>query len=662
MITRLALTVAILVALPLAGCNDGGSSGGTGGSGGMAGSGGTGGAGGTRVDTCAGVTCDDGDACTADSCDPSDGSCVHDPTVTNACRTRIEVTFPPRGATLEGDGADPTLRVTGRVGSDLGDIAELTLNDAPVTVAPDGSFVHVVDVQVGGNTLVFSATDSAGNARSRVQSFLWSTGYLKPVVPKEGIAPQGLGIWLSQQVLDDGQAAPPTDFAQIMNSVLQSLDLSSLIDSNQSVVSQAGYDVYITSINFGNSSVTINAIDGGMAIQARLTNITGGLRFDCTNVSCLLLGGDSSGSYSISSVVLNANVIPSVTPTNTLAVSLSNVSTSVNGLDVSSNNAFTDFLLAIIEVFIGDALSSDLEGLLNDALGDVLGPLLADALNALAFSLSLDVPRLGGDSSIPVDLVTDFESVDFDGGAPKGGAIIERGGAYTAATVTPYDNLGVPNRDACGAGGQTLTLLRQAPLELGFSDDLLNQLLYAVWRGGWLEVEVGPELLGGMDLTGLGITDLALTLSGWLAPTVSDCNPDGELRIYAGDLQILGSLSLNGEPVTFTGYTTLEGDVIFTVMPEGLGIGIGGINQADTEVTIHEDEHLEAEPLITTLLETALVNAIEGALGGGGLGTIPLPEIDLSSALGQPPGTSLILMMPQTVERSGGATILGATL
>lgn len=660
---RLAPTFATLVALALSltGCNGGGSSGGTGG-GGAAGSGGASGTGGTRVDLCAGVICDDGDACTADSCASSDGSCVHVLTVSNACRTRIEVDFPARGATVQGDGADPTVTVTGTVSSELGHITAMTLNGVPVPYAPDGSFSHDVDVRVGGNTLVFAATDSTGNTRSRVQSFLWSSGYLKPVVAKEGIAPRGLGIWLSQQVLDDGQAAPPTDFAQIMNSVLQSLDLSSLIDPNESVVSQAGYDVYITSINPGSSSVTINAIDGGMAIQARLNSITGGLRFDCTNIGCELLGGDSSGSFSISSVVISANVIPSVTPDHTLAVALSNVSTSVNGLDVSSNNAFTDFLLGIIEVFIGDALASDLEGLLNDALADVLGPLLEDALNALAFSLSLDVPTLGGDSSIPVDLVTDFESVDFSGNAPQGGAIIERGGAYTAATATPYDNLGVPNRDACGAGGQTLTLLRQSPLELGFSDDLLNQLLYAVWRGGWLEVEVGPELLGGMDLSGLGITELALTLSGWLAPTVSDCNPDGELRIYAGDLQILGSLLLNGESVTFTGYTALEADVLFSVMSEGLGIGIGSIDNVETEVTIHEDEHLEAEPLITTLLQTALVNAIEGALGGGGLGTIPLPEIDLSSALGQPPGTSIILMMPQTVERSDGATILGATL
>jgi hypothetical protein len=624
--------------------------------------GGSGGVGGGTVDLCAGISCDDGDACTADRCETSDGSCVYEPTVTNACRTRIEVDFPARGATLQGTGDQATVTVTGTVESDLGEITELTINGVAVAVAADGSFSHDVDARVGGNTVVLSATDGAGNARSRVQSFLWSTGYLKPTNPKEGIAPQGVGIWLSQEVLDDGQPPPPTDFAQIMNLALQSLDLSALIDPSAPVASSTGYDIYITSISLADSGVTLNAIEGGFAVRVSLIGITGDLRFDCTEFGCELLGGDSSGSYSISSVITDADVVLGVTPEHTVSVSLVNVSTSINGLDVRSNNVFTNFLLSIIELFIGNSLAGDLESLLEDQLASELGPLLEQGLGALAFSLPLAVPTLSGGSAIPVEVVTDFESVDFDGNPPVGGAIIERGGAYTATTVTPYDNLGVPNRDACGAGGQSLMLLRQSPLELGFGDDLLNQILYAAWRGGWLEVEVGPELLGGIDLSALGVTELSLTLSGWLAPTVSDCNDDGELRIHAGDLQILGSLLLNGSAVTFTAYSSLEGNVVLSVTQDGLAIGIGSINQSDTEVTINEDDQLEAEALLTTLLETALVNAVEGALGGEGLGTIPIPAIDLSTALSLPPGSAVIAPVPQSVERANGATILGATL
>lgn len=651
-----AVTIAAL-ALSFVGCSGGGEGPGTGGAGGSGGDGGTPG-----DELCAEVTCDDGDACTIDRCEPSDGSCVYEPAVTNACRTRIEVDFPPRGATVQGEGSDPTVTVSGTVSSDLGEVTQLTLNDEAVVLGADGSFSHDIEVRVGGNTLVLAATDSAGNNRSRVQSFLWSTGYLKPTVAKEGIAPHGLGIWLSQQVLDDGKAPPPTDFAAILNTVLQSLDLSGLVDPDTAVASSAGYDIYITSIDLGNSTVSLNAIDGGLGLRASLTSVTGDLEFDCTEFGCVLLGGDSSGDFSMSSVVVTANVIPTVTGENAIAVSLNNVSTSINGLDVASDNGFTNFLLSIIEVFIRDSLASDLEGVLNATLGDELGPLLTEGFGALAFSLSLDVPTLDGDSTIPVDLVTDFESLDFDGDAPKGGAFIERGGAYTSAELTTYDNLGIPNRDGCGAGGQSLSLPREAPLELAFSDDLLNQILYAAWRGGWLEVEVGPELLGGTDLSALGVADLALTLSGWLAPTVSDCNLEGELRIYAGDLQILGSLSLNGNPVTLTGYTSLEGGVVFSVMSQGLGIGISGVDEVHTEVTIHEDEQLAAEPLIKTLLETALVNAVEGTLGGAGLGTVPLPKIDLSAGLGLPSGSAVIEVMPETVERVDGATVLGATL
>jgi hypothetical protein len=50
------------------------------------------------------------------------------------------------------------------------------------------------------------------------------------------------------------------------------------------------------------------------------------------------------------------------------------------------------------------------------------------------------------------------------------------------------------------------------------------------------------------------------------------------------------------------------------------------------------------------------------ALGGGGLGTVPLPEIDLSAALGLAPGTALIEIMPQSVQRVDGVTVIGASL
>jgi len=531
-----------------------------------------------------------------------------------------------------------------------------------VSVGADGRFSQSIEARVGGNTLVLEAEDSKGNARSRVQSFLWSTGYRKPTIPKEGIASNGLGIWLGQSVLDDGQAAPPIDFAHILNLVLQSLDVSALIDPNTAIASEAGYDIYARNVGLGATTVSIDAIDGGLALQARLSSIQGDLVFDCTEFGCVLLGGDSTGDFTLSSILIEADALLSVTPDNMLLVTLSNVSTTIGSLDINSDNGWTNFLLSIVRGIITSSLITDLESLLEDALATELGPLLEQGLSALAFEFSLDLPRLDGGEPITVDLITDFESVSFQGSPPQGGVLVERGGAYSAEAVTPHDNLGVPNRDRCGEGGQVIGLPRSAAIELGLSDDLLNQVLYAAWRAGWLEVEAGPELLGGTDLGALGVSDLALTLSGLLAPTASDCNPDGVLRVHLGDLEISGSLSLQGEPITFTAYSSLEGRLALGITPEGLGLGLESIDRIDTELTVHEDDQLGAEALLRTVLETALVSAIEGALGGGGLGTVPLPEIDLSSAVGLAPGTALIEIMPQSVQRVDGVTVIGATL
>ena len=531
-------------------------------------------------------------------------------------------------------------------------------------VDEDGRFTQRVDVEVGGNTLVLAAVDSAGNARSKVQSLLWSTWYRKPTVPKAGIAFDALGIWLSQEVLDDGEPAPPTDFAQIMSLVIQGLDLDSLIDPNTPVASQAGYQIYVTSIEVGSSDVALDAIDGGIALRITLNDIRGDLRFDCTTFGCRLLGGDSSGSYTVSSVVVDTDVLFDVAPDYTLSVTLQNTTTTINGLDVRSNNGFTNFLLGVVERFIIDSLIASLEAVLTDTISNELQPLLQEGLSALAFELGVDFPRLFGDGSIPIHIVTDFQSVDFRDSGPKGGAFVERGGAY-ADGVSPDDgdhDLGVPLRNRCGQGRAMVPLPKRAAIELSLGDDLLNQVLYAAWRGGWLEVDAGSELFGETDLSNVGVTDLQLKVSGLLAPTISDCNSDGSLRAHLGDLQVEGGLLFEGDPLTFTAYVTLITGVEVGIAGDGIGVGFGSIESIEIEINIHQDALIPLETLLRSLLETALRQTLEDALAAGGLISIPLPEIDLSGAVGLPPGSAVIDITPEAVERVDGFTVISADL
>ena len=611
------------------------------------------------------VDCDDGNACTADSCDPADG-CHNDLIVSGTCRPNIVVTYPPRGATIAGDPANPVVTVTGTVTSGAGPITSFTINGVDVPVADDGSFSYDLPAAVGGNTIKFLATDSFDTPRERVQAFLWSKTYLKPDItaPKSGMVDPGAAIWLAQEVLDDGDhTPPPDDFATIFEMVLGNLDLGSMFDSSTPITSSAGYDIYLTGLTQGGTAVSLTAIDGGLRMNATISNVVGDLTFDCTcsglGCGCWWAGGDSDGGVSIDSLDVTADILLSVNPDHTLNVNITSATTTINGLNIWSNNGWTNFLISVVEVFIKNSLVSTFEDQINQQLTTVLGPMLADALSALAFNTSFDIPKLDGSGdAITVSLVTDFSYTDF---APGGGALGLRAGGYSVKG-TSFDNLGVPMRINCGAGAQVLVVPKAAPFEISLADDTLNELLYAAWNGGLLEFPVPESMLGGVDLTQYGITNLSLDLAGMLAPTASDCNAQGELLAHIGDLRVNAHLELFGQPMDIVIYATLTAVLELTAADGEIGVSLSEIRSLDTDVTVQQDDMVASEGVIKDLIETQLIGGLLGALGGGSLASIPLPEMDLSDAVGLPAGSAVIAIAPQSVTRQGGNTIISGTL
>lgn len=611
--------------------------------------------------------CDDADPCTADSC--SSGTCEHTPIVDNACRPQIDVEFPPRGATVLGQPGAATVTVTGTVSSGVAEIESLTLGGQPVTVAADGSFSHDVAANVGGNVLVFETADAMGNTRRRVQSFLWATAYEAPTTPPDGVSEQGLAFWLGQETIDDGDRTPPLDdIASLLQIVLDGFDPSTVFDPTTPIANQAGYDIYLTGLTIGGSNLTLSASDGGVRLGGSLDDIDGDLTFDCTTAACVLAGGDGTGGLSVTTIGIDAQLALTVDAMHGLQAELQNVDVILDPDDVNiwSNNWWTDFLLSVVEVFIHDSLVSDLEAQLETTIENDLGPALAGGISGLTLGTSFEFPNLG-DARMPivVDLYTDFLATDFhDGQAPpspsppQGGAITLRGGGFSTAVETPYSNLGVPQREGCGKGPSEVAVARVAPLEIGLSDDLLNSLLYAGWRGGLLEFPLGGDQLGGGNGGGL-IEDLEVTVSGMLAPTASDCGGDGTLLATIGDIRIDGSLSLLDQPVTFTAYSTLVVRLNIEASENGIAIDLAEVERVETELTAN-DEAIEVEPTLIMSLEKQLVDGLLGQLGD--LGSISLPQIDLSNLIGQPPGSAVLEIHVQGAERTPGTTIVSATL
>ncbi len=609
--------------------------------------------------------CDDGDPCTVDVCGDG-GVCGTMEGDTVECRPIIDIEYPPRGATIQAASSDELVEVRGTVTSLKGDITDLQLNGETVDVADDGSFTVDVTPTVGGNTLIFETADSAEQTRRRVQSFLWGTRYVKPTEPVEGMAPAGIAIYFSQEGLDDGDPSQPyNDLASLLGLAFDGFDTSAFFDAGTAIASSAGFDIYLTSLDVTNTSLALEGIDGGIALTAGLLDIEGDLIFDCTTFGCQLAGGDSSGGLTIDAITITADVMLSVDPeSNELVVDIENANTAISGLDISSDNIWTNFLLSIAQGAIVGGAVGDLEDTLNTQLEGVLAPLLSEGLQNFNFSTSLDLPNIGNPKeSITIDLITDFGDTDFHDGVappepspPQGGAIILRGGGF-ADGEPAHEGLGFPLRNGCEIGPASVNLTRTAIMEIGLHDDLINEILYGAWKGGLLEFPLPADLIPESNL----VQNLDVNVSGMLPPVGMDC-ATGELLAHLGDIRIDASLELLGAPVSFTAFTTAVVRVEISAEDGQIGIAIGDLQSVETELNVNEDSAIATEETLIGVLEGALIDGLIGGLGGDSLGGIELPEIDLSDSLGLPPGSAVIAIEIEEAVRQPGITVVQGSL
>ncbi len=600
---------------------------------------------------CAGspISCDDGNDCTTDSCDPVTG-CSSKLIVSNACRPNITVTSPMRAATLI---SPPNLvTVSGTVSSGAGPITSLTVNGQPAFINGT-AFTMFVQGRIGGNTLIIEATDSFGSTRKVVQSYLMANAYTVPKVgpPLAGMIDPGVGIFLGQEIIDDGDhSPPPDDIASILEGVLADFDIAGLIPSNKpftTVNILIDYNIWVKKVKDTGRTISLISGTNGLALTATITGLSADV--------CATPGGSCSsfgalnGTLSAKAIVIKSTVRLSVNPTtHALETKLEDVLVDVQGLDISIG-ILVDWIINFFE----PTLETTVEEGFKDQLVDTIEPMLSDALTGLAFDTSFDLPSLNpGGGTVPLQLKTDFSGAKT---TPAGMTLELRAGAFAPSVIqVPAGNLGSLLRRGCGSNNQKIFYSQLDPLELALSDDILNELLYSAWRAGLLEFAVPPSLFEGVDLSGFGVTELDIQVRGLLAPTISDCNPTSELLVHIGDLRVGGSMKIFGIPLNVVMYASLTAGMALTAENGEVGLQLTDLKSLETEVTVLEDGLIDSEALIADLIADNLVPALLGALGGGGLGAFPLPEIDL--------GGSLVSINPTKIVRIGGNTVVGGGL
>lgn len=618
----------------------------------------------TQDDSCVGaecvglpVVCNDENVCTADSCN-MDGGCVYAALTTKACRPSIVITYPPRGATIDGD---PVITVVGTVTSEAGAIATFTINGAAVDVAADGQFVHDMTSLQGMNLIIAEAEDTAGGLGRTTPSYYFSTTWYQPDIanPEAGMVPDGIVAFLGPEVWDDDDPSDIDDLATIMTIYLEGLDLSSLISNPVTSGSQGwcSYTVNVSNMSYGQPAVDLVPIDGGLHLAITIPDFSADIAVDMSGFLCPSVTGDVTAT----SITIDADVLIAML-NDQLVAEMVDTQVSVNDLDIQLGGLWGFLLNWLIDFFEGQ-FAAQLEAQFEAQLGALIPATIVDALSSLALDQDIPIsPFLGGGDPIVMQLKTELHSVDFK---PEGATL-----GLRATVVVPEDNshspLGSIGRVSClGSQPGTFAFPKIGQLELALHDDFFNQLPYAMYWGGLFEMDVAPAELG-VDLAGFGLSNVNLHVDFLLPTILTSCTPDGQQVLQIGDMRIDGTMSMAGVPVEMTIYASVEVAADIVALDSGgqkeLSVALGEVRIMEVEVTEISGPLAGAEQLLVGIIKENLVGGLLDSFSAGALGSFPIPSIDLSGFDPNiPPGSGITLDLQQLL-RIFGYTVLSGNV
>ena len=274
-----------------------------------------------------------------------------------------------------------------------------------------------------------------------------------------------------------------------------------------------------------------------------------------------------------------------------------------------------------------DSLVSDIESTLGQELGNALAPMLVDALGTLAFGFEFELPSLNPEAEpVQMYVATDFSSADFQ---EDGDTLALRSVAVPATSTIDHPSLGAPR--ALGAASRSgLSIRKRAPMEIVMNDDTINAILYSAWRGGFLEFDLPPELLGDIDLESFGVNNLTAQVSGLLPPAVSDCAGE-DLTLHIGDVQVTASMDFFGSPLDMVAYASFDAKFEIMASAGEISFGVSDIGNVRLELTAEQDNRIEMEDVLVLLLKENLVPALTDGLSGDSLGGLAIPILSWTS-------------------------------
>lgn len=492
---------------------------------------------------------------------------------------RIIINSPPRGAFVDAR-RETEVVVRGYVEDDISAVTRVSIQGEEIDLDRDGGFEVTVKPEQGVNSIRIEADDAAGHGSTALRGLIY--GRFEPV---ESPAWNAL-------TLETGTSLFPV----IEEAVLAAIDR----DTVNALVRQYGGGVdglEILGVDFGEVEISLEPRNG--RLRARIWVYD--LRIDVRITQDILLTDITlTGAVLADPAELSTDVYVSATPDGSIRASLGNSRATLTNFDLEIDGVL-DTLANWLEDWVGT--------LAEDVLVNVVGQVVVDQLFDPAvlqrgieilghrIDLSMLLTYLALDDSglsIVADMDTPPAQVAPGHDAP---------GVYTTEHDTPF---GRGDRD----------------VQVAFSDEFVNKVLFQFWRGGVLDIDLADlkgedgvvseeltaqrfALIAGRKLLDFAApeTPVGIRLVHTLPPIVAF--EDGEIRVDMADVLVDLYLDDDSQTRFATVALTMRLFVEITVTEDGPALSFRTEAAADLDdEPLYDMDDRSIEATVVALLES----------------------------------------------------------
>lgn len=513
-------------------------------------------------------------------------------------------------------------------------VQSVTINGTPATFnSTTGNYQAGVPVDFGMTFVDVVATDQLGKENSTTCTVLTAQSFTAENTNLAG----AIAMRLDPNAIGDPDPTGLNSINDILHTVLSSAQLRSLVDSGlraANPISSGSCGIFACSPNvtynantvaWDQPSSTLALVSGGLQASVTLPNVR--LSVNACGTTCCI-GGST---ISVRATSIAATVSFSLALQGGVLRAALVGSPSVTVGDVSlDGSGFCGFLVDLLQSFftgtVKDAVHNALTSFINSSVAPLLDQLVS-SLDINTFGKSFSVPRLDGSGGIPLQFGLAFSSFDIT----TSRALLGIGTKFTAGQVAQ-------NRPSLGIPGRTPTALLDppgttaaAPVGLSLYEGVLNQVLHGLWRGGFFQATL--QLAGG-----------SATIDATLPPVAAITGNQAQLMLggIQATIRIPGFID-TPIPIEFGGRAAAS----VTLSGDALHFGNLTLSQlfVSFQASLTQSQRTAMEGLLTQVLQSVLVDAINGGLPAFPIPTFALPPS--ATGFGLPAGAQLGIFQPQ---------------